>query len=137
MHVKRPINSQVVSLVVLGLLILFAAGVSANYERKTPAPSGMQGITRLETCSHFDLDASNCPSQPQALTVQILLQSSGAIVSEFTSAADGRYQVQLPPGKYIVQSRPDALHPFLKPEIVNVDAAKYENVDLLFDSQSQ
>jgi len=137
MTTKRSVNSQVLPLVALGLLILIATAVSANYQRKTPAPSGISGTTRVQgACPQLRLDETTCSATAEAVTVQVILESSGSIVSEFTSAVDGRYQIQLPAGKYIIRSRPDVLYPMLKPEVVTVDSAKYLNIDLLFDSQA-
>jgi hypothetical protein len=61
---------------------------------------------------------------------------SGRVVTRFTSAADGRFRVDLPPGRYILDPGEPRLvsDPRAEPVPVTVEPGRYTSVVVRFDS---
>lgn len=69
---------------------------------------------------------------PYAGEIDIRRSYGGDIVETIRSGADGRFEVELPPGRYVLEAE-DGL-PFLKAVEVTVRPHRFRQVELGFDS---
>jgi hypothetical protein len=86
---------------------VIAATVSALFSMTAVAetpPPGMSGIqgTVLVSPSRPGPITKDGPSVAPARNVQFVVKAGGATVKTFTTDGEGRFQVALPPGHYII-----------------------------------
>ena len=74
---------------------------------------------------------SPCPDRPAA--VQLAFQKDGAQVASVTSSADGRFTVDLPPGRYVILGAAGRL-PSVRQLTVDVPAGAYVQVAVSADT---
>jgi Prealbumin-like fold domain len=126
--------------VLLGLLLLLAVGCSEigiPVDTPTP-PSGIRGTVVLgPTCPVEQEPGANEPIPcltPYSANLAII-DSEGVRVESVTSGADGRFQVNLPPGDYVVTpaSGPDT-YPIAQPVSVTVPQGVYADVEINYDT---
>lgn len=78
-------------------------------------------------------DANACPDRPYEATVDVLAPD-GSLVKEFTTAVDGTFRVNLPPGDYVLQGVEAKAFPRPPRLSVTVRTGAYTQVTLSFDS---
>lgn len=72
-----------------------------------PGGSGIQGtILAGPTCPVVTANDPNCADRPVGGAVVVVLDESGREVARVAAAADGRYAVTLPAGRYTVEPQP-------------------------------
>ncbi len=74
-----------------------------------------------------------CKDKPYQAKLRIV-DKSQAIVSHFSTDANGLFKVALSPGTYRIESDSDAMLPRLSPTEVVVNAHVFTNISLVFDS---
>jgi hypothetical protein len=76
-----------------------------------------------------------CPDQPVQANVDVLNVDCTHKITAFTTDADGRFRVALPPGEYCLLPRPGAGgFPFGKPQNVIVEENAYTAVIISLDT---
>jgi hypothetical protein len=93
------------------------------------ADSGIRGRALL---------APACPVEPcsvseQPYTGSFVVRKDGAVVAKVKTDGEGRFDVRLEPGQYVLESESAGL-PLLKPVDVTVHAHEFADVELAFDS---
>jgi len=99
------------------------------------AGSGIQGQALMgPMCPVVRIDEP-CPDQPVQANVDVLNVDCTQKISDFTTDADGRFRVALPPGEYCLLPRPGAGgFPFGKPQNVVVEENAYTAVIISLDT---
>jgi hypothetical protein len=100
----------------------------------SPPDSGVRGIVLLgPTCADQDVDASPCVS-PYAARL-VIVDADGTGVASVDSAADGTFQVTLPPGDYQIlgDAGPDG-DPTAQPVAVSVPPDTFVDVEVDYDT---
>jgi hypothetical protein len=126
---------------VLGLLVgsvvLGCSEIGINLDTPAP-PSGIKGTVLLgPTCAIEASPGDNNPVPcltPYAATL-VVLDNEGVKVATVTSGGDGKFQVDLPPGDYVVTpgSGTDS-YPIAQPQSVTVDAGAYTEIQVNYDT---
>ncbi len=120
-------------------LVVAACGPPAGGGQPTAPPSlaltsGIRGVVLLgPTCGAQPADASPCVTP--YLTELVITDDSGSTVGKVTSGNDGRFEIALPPGSYVIQPAPgQGGVPFAIPVPVTVVADDYAEVEVDYDS---
>src|SRR3981081_4810789 len=87
------------SVTAAALIALFA--LTADAETPPPGTSGIEG-TVLVSPSRPGPITKDGPSVAPARNVQFLVKAGDATVKTFTTDGEGRFQVALPPGHYVI-----------------------------------
>jgi hypothetical protein len=88
-------NTSIIGTTLIALLSMTAAA-------ETPGTSGIEG-TVLVSPSRPGPIRKDEPSVAPVRNVKFLVKAGDATVKRFTTDGDGRFQVALPPGHYIIQ----------------------------------
>lgn len=121
------------------LLVTVAACSEIGIPIETPvAPSGIRGTVVLgPTCPVESTPGANDPVPcltPYSANL-VIIDSEGARVESVTSAADGSFQVDVPPGDYVVTPATGAdTYPVAQPVSVTVAAGQYASVEINYDT---
>jgi hypothetical protein len=128
-------------LLAISLLALAVAGCDEigvpGFE--TPAaPSGIQGTVVLgPTCPVESTPGANDPVPcltPYAAQL-VVLDGENAVVARVTSAADGKFRVDLAPGEYVVAPATGSdSYPIANPVSVTVANGQYAQVEINYDT---
>jgi hypothetical protein len=93
------------------------------------ADSGIRGLARLGPA---------CPVEPCSVseppyTGSFVVRKEGAVVAKVETDGQGRFELRLGPGQYVLESESVGL-PLLKPVDVTVQAHEFTDVELDFDT---
>ncbi len=125
-------------LALLGVLI-FTGCSEIGIPIETPTPrSGIRGTVLLApTCAGGGDPGAYDPVlcvTPYAATL-VVLDTEGARVAQITSGPDGKFQVDLPPGEYVVTPATGAdTYPIAQPVSVTVSTGQYAEVEINYDT---
>ena len=97
------------------------------------ADSGVSGVTVAGPQCPVQIAGQPCPPKPISAHV-VVQDAAGHQLTSFTSDADGRFHVPVPPGNYVLVSGGDPGAPFLKPVQVTVPVGGYVDVQLMLDT---
>ena len=101
-------------------------------------PSGIRGVVLLgPTCPIGEDPGADdpVPCVTPYVASLVILDSEGARVQNVTSATDGRFQVDLPPGEYVVTPATGAdTYPIAQPVSVTVLPGAYVDVESNYDT---
>ena len=124
-------------LLTLGLVVS-ACGPERQAGNETPSPtvptSGIRGIVLLgPVCPTESAESSPCLT-PYAATL-VITDSDGNVITRVSSGPDGRFEVLLPPGDYVIQpdNGPDG-NPSSIPQPVTVGPDEFEQVEVDYDT---
>ena len=123
-----------VSVLILSMF-LFAACASQVNAPAGPLNSGIKGQVLIgPSCPVVQVDVP-CPDQPYQAKL-VVLNLNGQEVTRFSSDAEGRFEVQLPPGDYILHPDQPAGRPIPSAADVpfTVISNEFTNIILTFDS---
>ncbi len=134
-------RSRLLLLVGLGLLVgsvvIGCSEIGINLDTPPP-PSGIKGTVLLgPTCPVEASPGDNNPVPcltPYAAKMAVL-DNEGVKVATITSGADGKFQIDLPPGDYVVtpESGTDT-YPIAQPQSVTVATGVYTEIQVNYDT---
>ena len=84
----------------LAVLIAFIAPM-ANTQMPTPSPSGIEGVIMVSPSRPGPI-RKDAPSAAPAGNLQFVVKNADVRVASFTTDAEGRFRVSLPPGHYTI-----------------------------------
>jgi len=106
-------------------------------EAPTQAPAdaqqGVKGQALIGPMCPVMSDDDSCPDKPYQGQIQ-LLDANGDVITEFTTDADGTFQVSLPVGSYVLQGVSQGAFPRAPSQEVTVRPGEYAQVTLSFDT---
>jgi hypothetical protein len=128
----------------LGILVALVCGLLIGCSEigipvDTPkAPSGIRGSVVLgPTCAVESSPGAHDPVPcltPYSASL-VVTDSESAVVARVTSASDGTFQVELPPGEYVVTPATGAdTYPIAQPVSVTVQPGAYVDVEINYDT---
>jgi hypothetical protein len=118
-------------LALLACVAAFLAGCGASGD----LDSGIRGRAVIASCGVPFTEAECQNPPPYVGEINVRRTYDGPVVRTIRTGADGRFVVQLDPGRYVLDWEPkDTPWPFLKPVDVTVLAHQYTEVTLSFDS---
>lgn len=122
------------SLVSLLVLLLLTACASDGGD-EAAASSGVRGQVLLGPTCPVVNEGSPCPDEPVG-GVEVRALTDGETIAETTSGEDGRFELELPPGRYTLEAVVDPGGPgmFAKPVAVTVTAGAFVEVVVPVDS---
>ena len=103
-------------------------------------PSGIRGLALLgPTCPVGNPESPGADDPVPCLTPYsaplVVTDSEGAVVARVNSAADGKFQVDLPPGEYIVTpATGQDTYPIAQPVSVTVGPGAYVDIEINYDT---
>ena len=114
------------------ILLALAVAVSLTACSAPPKDSGVQGAVTIGPTSPVQKQGESGEA-PYEATIAVV-NSSGATVAEVQSSADGRFSVNLAPGRYtLVPQSPGSL-PRADPYDVTVEPHAFTEVSIQYDS---
>lgn len=126
--------------IAVAALVVAVAGCSEiGIPVETPvAPSGIRGTVLLgPTCPVESTPGANDPVPcvtPYSANL-VVLDGESAVVKRVTSEADGTFEVNVPPGDYVVTPSTGAdTYPIAQPVPVTVFAGQYASVEINYDT---
>src|SRR5688572_1044596 len=121
---------------VLGLIV-GCSEIGIPVDTPSP-PSGIRGVVLLgPTCVTGESPGAHdpVPCVTPYVANLVVLDSESVIVERVTSAADGRFEVDLLPGEYVVQPAPGAdTYPIAQSVSVTVLPGAYADVQINYDT---
>ena len=118
-------------------LSLIAPALSAcgGGDPGAPQDSGIRGRALLgPTCPVVTQDMP-CPPEPYEGEIWVLAAGSDELVATVRSGEDGRFEVRLAPGDYVLEGDATAeSFPYAKPVTVTVRAGAFARATLTFDT---
>ena len=115
----------------IGVLILVLA--TCSIYSPTPRGSGIEGQVFLGPMCPVVQQGQECPDQPYQATLTILSQNS-VRVAQVQSDEQGRFQVLLVPGEYILHPESPNGMPFAGDQSFVVEAGHYTQITVHYDS---
>jgi hypothetical protein len=115
----------------VGVLILVLA--TCSIYSPTPRGSGIEGQVLIGPMCPVVQDGQQCPDQPyqSTLTVKTL---DGVQITQIQSDEQGRFQVALVPGQYILHPESPNGIPFAGDQSFIVETGKYTQITVHYDS---
>jgi len=98
--------------------------------------SGIEGLVSIgPQCPVMEVGVP-CPDRPYQAEIKVLEAVSGRVVATFESGVDGRFRVDLPPGRYVLDPGEPLLvdEPRAEKITIDVEAGGYTEVTVRFDS---
>lgn len=125
-----------ISLLVFLLLTAYALTACASEGGdEIASSSGVRGQVLLGPTCPVEQVGSPCPDEPVE-GVDVRAVTGGETIAETTSGEDGRFELELPPGRYTLEAvvAPDGPGMFAKPVAVTVTAGAFVEVVVSVDS---
>jgi uncharacterized membrane protein len=140
LSLRRTVTASVLIgfLLLLGVAVI-ACGPEQQAGTETPSPteldSGIQGIVLLGPVCPTDSGESPSPCLTPYVANLVITDTDGNVVTRVTSGADGRFEVLVPPGDYVIQpdNGPDG-NPSSIPQPVTVAPDEFEEVEVDYDT---
>ena len=106
-------------------------------ESATPAPSGIRGTVILgPTCATGESPGAYDPVPcltPYAAEL-VIVDRDNVLVTRVSAGADGRFEVTLPPGEYVVAPQSSDSFPSAQPLPVEVTPGEYAEIQINYDT---
>jgi len=115
---------------ITGILILLLATCSIE---PTPTDSGVEGQVLIGPLCPVVQEGQECPDQPYqaVLTVNNL---KGEKIAQIQTDAAGRFKIPLEPGEYILHPESPNVMPFASEQTFTVEAGKFTQIAVNYDS---
>lgn len=111
--------------------ILSACGGSPD----APEDSGIRGRATLGPTCPVVTEETECLPKPYEADIRVVAAEDGELVTTVRSGHDGRFEVFLEPGSYVLEGVSTAeSFPYAKPVEVTVRAGGFARATLAFDS---
>jgi hypothetical protein len=122
----------IVSLLLVFLLVTACASDDSD---ESASSSGVRGQVLLGPTCPVEQEGSPCPDEPVG-GVEVRALTDGEAIAQTTSGEDGRFELELPPGRYTLEAvvGPDGPGMFAKPVAVTVTAGAFVEVVVPVDS---
>ena len=115
----------------IGVLILALA--TCSIYSPTPRGSGIEGQVLLGPMCPVVEQGQECPYQPYQATLTVT-SLNGIQIAQFQSDAQGRFQVSLVPGEYILHPESPNGLPFAGDQSFLVENGSYTQITVHYDS---
>jgi hypothetical protein len=115
----------------IGVLILVLA--TCSIYSPTPRGSGIEGQVLLGPMCPVVEPGQECPDQPYQATLTVK-SPDGLQIMQFQSDAQGRFQVSLVPGEYILHPESPNGIPFAGDQSFIVETGRYTQIIIHYDS---
>jgi hypothetical protein len=115
----------------IGILILVLA--TCSIYSPTPRGSGIQGQVLLGPICPVVQPGQECPDQPYQATLTVL-DRNGLQITQFQTDEQGRFQVALVPGEYILHPESPNGIPFAGDQSFIVETGRYTQITVHYDS---
>jgi len=122
----RPLHIVLVGIAAVAVLL---AGCSAS----SPSDSGIRGLVTIGPTSPAQQQGES-GTKPYAADLVIKPQGGRSSVARVTSDSNGRFSATLEPGTYVIRASSTQVMPSLQPVIVTVEAHRFAEVIVPFDS---
>lgn len=100
----------------------------------TPGASGIRGQALVGPACPGPVSADNpCPDQPIQATISVL-GLNGETVTQFQTDGEGYFQIELPPGKYILHPESPGKLPIGIDQEIVVPSGQYVEITIQYDS---
>ena len=115
----------------IGVLILALA--TCSIYSPTPRGSGIEGQVLLGPMCPVVQEGQPCPDQPYQATLTVR-SLDGLQVAQFQTDAQGRFQVPLVPGEYILHPESPNGLPFAGDQSFTVQTGSFTRITIHYDS---
>ena len=115
----------------IGVLILVLA--TCSIYSPTPRGSGIEGQVLLGPMCPVVQPGQECPDQPYLATLTVN-SLDGTQITQFQTDEQGRFQVALVPGAYILHPESPNGLPFAADQSFMVETGKYTQITVHYDS---
>ena len=115
----------------IGILILVLA--TCSIYSPTPRGSGIQGQVLLGPICPVVQPGQECPDQPYQATLTVT-DRNGIQITQFQTDKQGRFQVALVPGEYILHPESPNGLPFAGDQSFVVETGRYTQITVHYDS---
>ena len=134
---SKSASAVLLALTCLTMFVMGCSEIGIQIPTATP-PSGIRGTVVLgPTCPVSTDPGADDPVPcltPYAASL-VILDSEGGRVQSVTSGNDGKFQVDLPPGEYVVTPVTGAdTYPIAQPVSVTVGPGAYVDVEINYDT---
>src|SRR5919201_2249550 len=87
---------------IVGAMLIALFSMTAVAERLTPSTSGIEGTIVVSPTRPGPIRKEEEPSVAPVRNAQFAIKAGDATVKTFTTDSEGRFQVALPPGHYVI-----------------------------------
>ena len=87
---------------IIGATLIALCSVTAVAETPAPGTSGIEGTVLVSPSRPGPIRKDDGPSVAPVGNAQFAVKAGDATVATFTTDGDGRFQVALPPGHYVI-----------------------------------
>ena len=87
---------------IIGATLIALFSVTAVAETPAPVTSGIEGTVVVSPSRPGPIRKDDGPSVAPVRNAQFVVKASDASVATFTTDGEGRFQVALPPGHYVI-----------------------------------
>ena len=87
---------------IIGATLIALFSVTAVAETPAPGTSGIEGTVLVSPSRPGPIRKDDGPSVAPVRNAQFVVKAGDATVKTFTTDGDGRFQVALPPGHYVI-----------------------------------
>jgi hypothetical protein len=115
----------------IGVLILVLA--TCSIYSPTPRGSGVEGQVLLGPMCPVVQPGQECPDQPYQATLTVKT-SSGVQIVQLQTDAQGRFQVPLVPGEYVLHPESPNGIPFAGDQTFSVQTGQFTQLTVNYDS---
>jgi hypothetical protein len=134
----RLLRRGVLAVASIGLAGMVGCGsVGSVSETTTPAPSGIRGTVILgPTCATGESPGAYEPVPcltPYAAEL-VIIDRDNVVAARVSAGADGRFEVTLAPGEYVVTPQSSDSFPNAQPLPVEVTPGDYVEVQINYDT---
>ena len=115
----------------IGVMILVLA--TCSIYSPTPRGSGIEGQVLLGPMCPVAQPGQECPDQPYQATLTVK-DLNGLQIAQFQADEQGRFQVPLVPGEYILHPESPNGIPFAGDQSFIVETGRYTQIAVYYDS---
>jgi hypothetical protein len=115
---------------IAGVLMLLLAACSAQ---PTPTDSGVEGKVLIGPNCPVVQEGQECPDKPFQAAITIN-GSDHRMVAQVQTDAEGRFKIPLEPGEYILHPESPNVMPYATEQTFEVEAGKFTQVTVNYDS---